>query len=394
MALFAWGLAGLFLTADFFAGTNLAAGMGQYPGAAVSALKENAEPKEEKCIALTFDDGPHKIYTPKLLEGLRKRGVHVTFFLIGQNIDGNEDIIRQMKEANKKKEEKIKELQEFISRFSANASKSKQATSRKRALEKIELDEIRPSSRKYPYIDFRPEREIGNEVLTVEHLSKTIGGEKVLDDISFVVGRNDKIAFVGSQELAKTTLFQILMGELEPDEGTYKWGITTSQAYFPKDSTEEFNNDLTIADWLTGYSPIKDATYVRGFLGRMLFAGEDGVKKVKVLSGGEKVRCLLSKMMISGANCLVLDEPTNHLDMESITALNNGLIKFPGVALFSCHDHQFVQTTAGRIMEILPDGKLVDKITTYDEYLANDEMARKRTAITTHTEEDEEEDEE
>ena len=303
-------------------------------------------------------------------------------------------LIRQMKEANKKKEEKIKELQEFISRFSANASKSKQATSRKRALEKIELDEIRPSSRKYPYIDFRPEREIGNEVLTVEHLSKTIGGEKVLDDISFVVGRNDKIAFVGSQELAKTTLFQILMGELEPDEGTYKWGITTSQAYFPKDSTEEFNNDLTIADWLTGYSPIKDATYVRGFLGRMLFAGEDGVKKVKVLSGGEKVRCLLSKMMISGANCLVLDEPTNHLDMESITALNNGLIKFPGVALFSCHDHQFVQTTAGRIMEILPDGKLVDKITTYDEYLANDEMARKRTAITTHTEEDEEEDEE
>ena len=195
-----------------------------------------------------------------------------------------------MKEANKKKEEKIKELQEFISRFSANASKSKQATSRKRALEKIELDEIRPSSRKYPYIDFRPEREIGNEVLTVEHLSKTIGGEKVLDDISFVVGRNDKIAFVGSQELAKTTLFQILMGELEPDEGTYKWGITTSQAYFPKDSTAEFDNDLTIAEWLTGYSPVKDVTYVRGFLGRMLFAGEDGVKKVKVLSGGEKVR--------------------------------------------------------------------------------------------------------
>ena len=297
-------------------------------------------------------------------------------------------LIRQMKEANKKKEEKIKELQEFISRFSANASKSKQATSRKRALEKIELDEIRPSSRKYPYIDFRPEREIGNEVLTVEHLSKTIGGEKVLDDISFVVGRNDKIAFVGSQELAKTTLFQILMGELEPDEGTYKWGITTSQAYFPKDSTEEFNNDLTIADWLTGYSPIKDATYVRGFLGRMLFAGEDGVKKVKVLSGGEKVRCLLSKMMISGANCLVFDEPTNHLDMESITSLNNGLIKFPGVALFSCHDHQFVQTTANRIIEILPDGKIVDKITTYDEYLANDEMARKRTVFTAQKEEE------
>ena len=291
-------------------------------------------------------------------------------------------LVKQMKEANKKKEEKIKELQEFISRFSANASKSKQATSRKRALEKIELDEIKPSSRKYPYIDFRPDREIGNEVLTVEHLSKTINGEKVLDDVSFVMGHEDKIAFVGSQELAKTTLFQILMGELEPDEGSYKWGVTTSQAYFPKDNTAEFDNDLTITDWLTGYSPVKDVTYVRGFLGRMLFAGEDGVKKVKVLSGGEKVRCLLSKMMISGANCLILDEPTNHLDMESITALNNGLIKFPGVALFSCHDHQFVQTTANRIIEILPGGQIVDKITSYDEYLASDEMARKRTVFT------------
>ena len=297
-------------------------------------------------------------------------------------------IEKQKKEANKKKEEQIKELKEFISRFSANASKSKQATSRKRALEKIELEDIRPSSRKYPYIDFRPDREIGNEVLTVDHLSKTVNGEKVLNDISFVMGREDKIAFVGSNELAKTTLFQILTGEIEPDEGTYKWGVTTSQAYFPKDSTAEFDNDLTITDWLTGYSPIKDVTYVRGFLGRMLFAGEDGVKKVKVLSGGEKVRCLLSKMMISGANCLLLDEPTNHLDMESITALNNGLIKFPGVALFSCHDHQFVQTTANRIMEILPDGSLIDKITTYDEYLANDEMARKRTVFTAQKEED------
>ncbi len=298
-------------------------------------------------------------------------------------------LIKQMKEANKKKEEKIKELQEFISRFSANASKSKQTTSRKRALEKIELDEIKPSSRKYPYIDLRPEREIGNEVLSVEGISKTINGEKVLDNISFILGREDKVAFVGGNELAKTTLFKILMGEMEPDEGTYKWGVTTSQAYFPKDSTEEFDNDYTIVDWLTGYSAIKDATYVRGFLGRMLFAGEDGVKKVKVLSGGEKVRCLLSKMMISGANCLVLDEPTNHLDMESITALNNGLIKFPGVALFSCHDHQFVQTTANRIMEILPDGSLIDKITTYDEYLANDEMARKRTVYTKQESEEE-----
>ena len=297
-------------------------------------------------------------------------------------------LIKQMKEANKKKEEKIKELREFISRFSANASKSKQATSRKRALEKIELDEIKPSSRKYPYIDFRPDREIGNEVLSVEGISKTINGEKVLNNISFIMGHEDKIAFVGSNELAKTTLFQILMGEMEPDEGTYKWGVTTSQAYFPKDSTAEFDNNLTIVDWLTGYSPVKDVTYVRGFLGRMLFAGEDGVKKVKVLSGGEKVRCLLSKMMISGANCLVLDEPTNHLDMESITALNNGLIKFPGVALFSCHDHQFVQTTANRIMEILPDGTLIDKITTYDEYLESDEMARKRTVYTKQDGED------
>ena len=291
-------------------------------------------------------------------------------------------ILKQRKEANKKKEEQIKELQEFISRFSANASKSKQATSRKRALEKIQLDDIRPSSRKYPYIDFRPEREIGNDVLLVENLSKTIGGEKVLDNISFIVGHDDKIAFVGGNELAKTTLFQILTGEMEPDEGYYKWGVTTSQAYFPKDSNAEFDNDYTITEWLTAYSPVKDVTYVRGFLGRMLFAGDDGVKKVKVLSGGERVRCLLSKMMISGANCLIFDEPTNHLDMESITALNEGMKKFPGVELFSCHDHQVVQTTANRIMEILPDGSLIDKITTYDEYLENDEMARKRTIYT------------
>ena len=296
-------------------------------------------------------------------------------------------LVKQMKEANRKKEEKIKELQEFISRFSANASKSKQATSRKRALEKIQLDEMRPSSRKYPYIDFRPNREIGNEVLMVEGLSKTIDGEKIIDNLTFTLGHDDKVAFVGSNERAKTTLFQILMGEMEPDEGPYKWGVTTSQAYFPKDSTAEFNNDLTIADWLTQYSEIKDATYVRGFLGRMLFAGEDGVKKVKVLSGGEKVRCLLSKMMISGSNILILDEPTNHLDMESITALNNGLIKFPGVILFASHDHQFVQTTANRIMEFLPDGTIVDKISTYDEYLASDEMAKKRT-VYTMTEED------
>ena len=243
-------------------------------------------------------------------------------------------LVKQMKEANKKKEEKIKELQEFISRFSANASKSKQATSRKRALEKIQLDEIRPSSRKY--------------------------------------------AFVGSNELAKTTLFKILAGEMEPDSGTYKWGVTTSQSYFPKDNTEIFDTDLLIVDWLTQFSEIKDATYVRGFLGRMLFAGDDGTKKMRVLSGGEKVRVLLSRMMIMGSNVLILDEPTDHLDMESITALNNGLIKFPGVILFASRDHQVVQTTANRIIEFLPDGTFVDKVSTYDEYLENDEMARKR----------------
>ena len=291
-------------------------------------------------------------------------------------------MIRQMKEANKKKEEKIKELQEFISRFSANASKSRQATSRKKALEKIQLDELRPSSRKYPYIDFRPNREIGNEVLTVEGISKTIDGVKILDNISFILGHDDKVAFVGGNEFAKTTLFQILAGEMEPDEGTYKWGVTTSQSYFPKDNSSEFDNDDTIVDWLTQYSEIKDATYVRGFLGRMLFAGEDGVKKVKVLSGGEKVRCMLSKLMISGANVLILDEPTDHLDMEAITALNNGLIKFPGVLLFSSRDHQIVQTTANRIIELMPDGSMIDKITTYDEYLESDAMARKRTVYT------------
>ncbi len=296
-------------------------------------------------------------------------------------------MIKQMKEANKKKEEKIKELQEFIQRFSANASKSKQATSRKRALEKIELDEIKPSSRKYPYIDFRPKREIGNEVLTVSNISKTVDGEKVLDNISFTINKEDKVAFVGPNTIATTTLFKILAGEEEPDEGTYKWGVTTSQGYFPKDNTKEFDNDLVIADWLAQYSDDKDATYVRGYLGRMLFPGEDGVKKVKVLSGGEKVRCLLSKLMIMQSNVLILDEPTNHLDMESITALNNGLMKFPGVVLFACQDHQFVQTTANRIMELTATG-LIDKQTTYDEYLANDEFARKRQVMNMVKDED------
>ncbi len=287
-------------------------------------------------------------------------------------------LVRQMKEQNRKKEEQIKELKEFIARFSANASKSKQATSRKRALEKIELEAMVPSSRKYPYIDFRPNRDIGNDVLFVEHLSKTIDGEVIFKDLSFIISRTDKVAFVGGNERAKTTLFEILMGNMEPDEGYYKWGITTSRAYFPKDYNDEFDNDLTIADWLTQYSENKDTTYVRSFLGRMLFAGEDGVKRVKVLSGGEKVRCMLSKMMISGANVLIFDEPTNHLDMEAITALNTGMTKFPGVILFTTRDHQIVETTANRIMEFMPDGSIIDKVGTYDEYLASDAMARKR----------------
>ena len=295
-------------------------------------------------------------------------------------------MIRQQKEANKKKEEKIKELQEFIQRFSANASKSKQATSRKRALEKIELDDIKPSSRKYPYIDFRPAREIGNEVLTVSGISKTVDGVKVLDNISFVVGREDKIAFVGPNVKAISTLFKILAGEMEPDEGDYKWGVTTTQGYFPKDNTELFTGNENITEFLLPFSPEKDATYVRNFLGRMLFPGDAGIKQVKVLSGGERVRVLLSKMMIMATNVLILDEPTNHLDMEAITSLNNAVIKFPGVVLFTSQDHQFIQTIANRIIEITPHG-LIDKVSTYDEYLENDEMARKRQIMTISEEE-------
>ena len=290
-------------------------------------------------------------------------------------------IVRQQKEANRKKEEKIKELQEFIQRFSANASKSKQATSRKRALEKIELDDIKPSSRQYPYIQFKPNREIGNDVLEVNNLSKTINGVKVLDNISFILNRTDKVALVGPNELAKTVLMQILSGEMEPDSGDYKWGLTTSQSYFPKDNTKEFDSEDTIVEWLTQYSPDKDTQFVRGYLGRMLFKGDDGVKKVNVLSGGEKVRCMLSKMMISGSNVLILDEPTDHLDMEAISALNDGLKNFPGVIIFASRDHQVVETTANRIMEII-DGKLIDKLTTYDEYLASDEEIKKRFTFT------------
>ena len=281
---------------------------------------------------------------------------------------------------NKKKEEKIKELQAFIARFSANASKSSQATSRKKLLEKITLDDIQPSSRRYPYVAFTPEREIGNDLLRVEDLSKTIDGEQVLNNVSFIMNKDDKIALVGMNEMAKTTLFKILAGEMEADSGSFKWGVTTSQAYFPKDNAEYFEGlDLTLVDWLRQYSP-KDQTenFLRGFLGRMLFSGEEVHKKASVLSGGEKVRCMLSKMMLSGSNVLLLDEPTNHLDLESITALNNGLITFKGSLIFTSHDHQFIQTIANRIIEITPKG-VVDKQVSYDEYL-NDKELQKQVA--------------
>ena len=276
--------------------------------------------------------------------------------------------LKQMKDANKKKEEKIKELQDFIARFSANASKSKQATSRKKTLEKIELDEIKPSNRKYPYIDFKPDREPGKEVLTVKNLSKTIDGEKILDNVSFTITREDKVAFLADNELAKTALFQILAGEMEPDEGEIEWGTTITKTYFPKDNNYLFDSEFSIVDWLRGYSKDPDETFVRGFLGRMLFSGEEALKKVNVLSGGEKVRCVLSKMMLSGANLLIFDEPTNHLDMESITALNEGMNKFKGIILFTSHDHQLVQTVANKIIDLKQD-KVIVKEGTYNEYL-------------------------
>ncbi|AST91822.1 MULTISPECIES: ABC-F family ATP-binding cassette domain-containing protein [Sutcliffiella] len=279
---------------------------------------------------------------------------------------------------NKKKEEKIKELQAFIARFSANASKSKQATSRKKLLDKITLDDIRPSSRKYPYIHFTPEREIGNDLLRVEGLTKTIDGVKVLDNVSFIMNKDDKIALVGSNEIANSTLLKILSGEMEPDSGSFRWGVTTSQSYFPKDNAKFFeNSDLNLVDWLRQFSPQDETeTFLRGFLGRMLFSGEEVKKKASVLSGGEKVRCMLSKMMLSGSNVLLLDDPTNHLDLESITALNNGLINFKGSIVFTSHDHQFIQTIANRVIEITPKG-LVDKQVTYDEYL-EDEAVQKQ----------------
>lgn len=286
-----------------------------------------------------------------------------------------------MRDQNKKKEEKIKELQAFIQRFSANASKSRQATSRKKMLDKITLDDIRPSNRKYPFINFKPEREAGKQMLMIEGLTKTVDGEKVFENLHFVVNKGDKIAFMGPNGLAKTTLFQILMGEMEPDAGTFSWGVTTSQAYFPKDNSTYFTGvELSLVDWLRQYSKNQDETFLRGFLGRMLFSGEEALKKASVLSGGEKVRCMLSKMMMSGANVLLLDEPTNHLDLESITALNNGLVDFDGTMLFTSHDHQFIETIANRIIEITPNG-IIDRICTYDEYLENEEVKELRKKI-------------
>ncbi|MBP2655931.1 MAG: ybiT 1 [Firmicutes bacterium] len=291
-------------------------------------------------------------------------------------LESSQLALQLAKDANKKNEEKAKELQSFIQRFSANASKSKQATSRKKQLEKLTLEDIKPSSRKYPYIAFKPDREAGNQLLTVENISKTIDGEKVLNDVSLMVSKGDKIAFVGPDGLAKTTLFEILMGELAADSGEYKWGVTTTQAYFPKDNSAFFEGvDLSLVDWLRQFSRDQEESFIRGFLGRMLFSGEESLKAANVLSGGEKVRCMLAKMMLSGANVLLLDEPTNHLDLESITSLNNGLTQFEGTLLFVSHDHQFIQTVANRIIEITPRG-LVDRQMTYDEYLENPDVKK------------------
>ena len=288
---------------------------------------------------------------------------------------------RQQKDLNKKNEQKIKELQAFIQRFSANASKSKQATSRKKLLDNLQMENFMPSSRRYPYVSWKPDREIGNDLLTVTNLSKTVNGRKVLNNISFVLTPGDKVAFVGTDELARTTLFQILMGEMEPDEGSFKWGITTSQSYFPKDNSAYFDGcEYNLIDWLRQFSVSQYESDIRGWLGRMLFSGEDALKQAKVLSGGEKVRCMLARMMLSGANVLVLDEPTNHLDLESITALNKGMIEFTGSMLFATQDHECIQTVAKRIMEILPGG-LVDRRESYDDYLDSEIAAQQRAAL-------------
>ena len=291
--------------------------------------------------------------------------------------ESNQLMQELIRNQNKKLEQKRKELQDFIARFSANASKSKQATSRKKQLEKLQFEDMQVSNRKYPYIEFKPEREAGNNMLKVENLSKTIDGEKVLDNISFTVNTGDKVVILSNNDIAKTALFQILAGEMEPDSGTYEWGMTTSQSYFPKDNSKYFENvDLSLIDWMRQFSTDQHEEYVRGFLGRMLFSGEEARKMAKVLSGGEKVRCMLSKMMLSGANVLLLDNPTDHLDLESITSLNKSLIRFPGTVLFTTHDHEFIQTVANKIIEITPNG-ILEKEMEYDDYI-NDENVQQR----------------
>ena len=296
-------------------------------------------------------------------------------------LESSQLALQLAKDANKKKEDKMKDLQTFIQRFSANASKSKQATSRKKQLEKLTLDDIKPSSRRYPYIAFKPDREAGAQLLSVDGISVTIEGEKVLNDVSFLVAKGDKVAFVGPDSIAKTTLFRVLAGELEPDQGEFKWGVTTTQAYFPKDNSAYFDDvTLNLVDWLRQFSRDQDETFIRGFLGRMLFSGEESQKEANVLSGGEKVRCMLSRMMVSGSNVLILDEPTNHLDLETITSLNSGLTQFEGTMLFTSHDHQFVETIANRIIEITPNG-VIDRRMSYDEYLQDDEVKKHRAAL-------------
>ena len=296
-------------------------------------------------------------------------------------LESSQLALQLAKDANKKKEDKMKELQTFIQRFSANASKSKQATSRKKQLEKLTLDDIKPSSRRYPYIAFKPDREAGAQLLSVDGISLTLEGEKVLNDVSFLVAKGDKIAFVGPDSIAKTALFRVLAGELEPEQGEFKWGVTTTQAYFPKDNSAYFDDvTLNLVDWLRQFSRDQDETFIRGFLGRMLFSGEESQKEANVLSGGEKVRCMLSRMMVSGANVLILDEPTNHLDLETITSLNNGLTQFEGTMLFTSHDHQFVETIANRIIEITPNG-VIDRRMSYDEYLQDGEVKKQRAAL-------------
>jgi len=287
---------------------------------------------------------------------------------------------KQMKDEKKRKEDKVAELKEFIQRFSSNASKAKQATSRKKLIDKLTIDDIKPSSRKFPYVDFKPDREPGNNILTIENLNKTIDGEQVLKNFSLTVNKGDKIAFVGPMHAAKTALYDILSGVTEADSGTFDWGVTIKHGYFPKDNTEFFEEDMNIVEWLQQYTVEEEESFVRGFLGRMLFSGEEALKKVNVLSGGEKVRCMLSKTMLSGSNALIFDEPTNHLDLESITALNNGLIKFPGVILFNSHDHQFVHTAANRIIEFAPEG-VIDRMMPFDDYLINEDVKTLRDSL-------------